>query len=73
MGEDVKSNNLGPNMAGAKNLRKMNPDMTEYRTSLLFGNLSMANSFKTWNNSHIKVGQDNEELVIDLNTFSTYS
>ena len=47
MGEDVKSNNLGPNMAGAKNLRKMNPDMTEYRTSLLFGNLSMANSFKT--------------------------
>jgi hypothetical protein len=31
----VRSNSLGPKMAGAKNLRKMKPEITEYRTSLL--------------------------------------
>lgn len=30
----VKSNNRGPRIAGAKNLRKINPDTTEYRTCL---------------------------------------
>lgn len=34
----VRSNSLGPRMAGAKNLRKMNPEITEYLTSLLSGN-----------------------------------
>jgi hypothetical protein len=31
----VRSNSLGPKMAGAKNLRKMKPEITEYLTSLL--------------------------------------
>lgn len=33
----VRSNSLGPKMAGAKNLRKMKPEITEYLTSLLSG------------------------------------
>ena len=34
----VRSNNLGPSIAGAKNLRNMKPDITEYRTSRLSAN-----------------------------------
>lgn len=33
----VISNNLGPNIAGAKNRKKINPLITEYLTSLFFG------------------------------------
>lgn len=31
----VRSNNFGPNIAGAKKRKNMNPDITEYLTSLL--------------------------------------
>lgn len=30
----VRSKSLGPNIAGAKNLKNINPDTTEYFTSL---------------------------------------
>lgn len=36
---DVRSNNLGPRIAGAKKRKKMKPDMTEYLTSLFSGTM----------------------------------
>ncbi|KAE9545786.1 hypothetical protein AGLY_001329 [Aphis glycines] len=40
----VRSKSLGPNIAGAKNLKNINPDTTEYLISFV------------WNNWHITVG-----------------
>lgn len=69
----VISNNLGPNIAGAKNRRKINPLMTEYLTSLFFGKCVVASSLKHQNISHIKGGHRTPDVVIAVNTLSTYS
>ena len=67
------SNNLGPRIAGAKNLKKMNPLITEYRTSLFFGKCVAASSLKQPNISHIKGGHLTPDVVIAVKTFLTYS
>lgn len=46
-GSVVRSNNFGPSIAGAKNRRNINPDTTEYRTSLLCGKYLAAHSLRS--------------------------
>lgn len=59
-------------MAGAKNRRKIKPDMTEYRTSLLLEKHIMAHSFKLWKIWHISAGHSTALWVIAWNMLWTY-
>lgn len=47
--------------------------MTEYLTSLFFGKCVAASSFKHQNISHINDGHRTPDVVIAINTLSTYS
>jgi hypothetical protein len=59
-------------MAGAKNRKKMNPEMTEYLTSLLFLKNEHAICCNWWNASHMSAGHCSAEFVIARKTCLTY-